>query len=260
MIPAFFVAHGSPMLAVEDNEYTRFLESLGRTLNPKAILLFSAHWESDTQLVSAVDRYATIYDFGGFPEELYRIQYPARGDAGMAEEVGRLLAAQSIPHQFDRRRGLDHGAWVPLRRLFPQAGVPVVAMSVNPELSPAEQYAIGRALSGLRRQDVLIIASGVTAHNFGTLRWRSPAAAPDPWAVEFDDWVLSKAAAWDLPSLFAYESQAPNVKLAVPPRGNEHFIPLFYALGAADDQRTAQELHRSYQFGNLSHVVWQFGE
>jgi 4,5-DOPA dioxygenase extradiol len=247
------------MLAVEENEYTQFLEGLGRTLKPKAILLFSAHWESDAQQIGAVDKYSTIYDFGGFPEELYRIQYPAPGDHGLAAEVGRLLTNHGFPCQLDQRRGLDHGAWVPLRRLFPDADVPVVAMSVNPDLAPQEQYAIGQALSGLRREDVLIIASGVTVHNFGTLRWRSPDAAPDAWAVAFDDWVLGKASAWDLQSLFAYESLAPNATRAVPPQGNEHFIPLFYALGAADDQRIAKELHRSYQFGNLSHVVWQFG-
>lgn len=260
MLPAFFIAHGSPMLAIEENPYVRSLADLGRKMNPRAIVLFSAHWESPTQMVSAVDRYRTIYDFGGFPEALYRVQYPANGDLALAEEIGHLLAGQGISYQFDRQRGLDHGAWVPLRRLYPNADVPVISMSVNAETSPQEQYRIGKALSGLRTRDILIIASGVTVHNFGTIRFSAPDHEGDGWAVEFDDWVLSKAAGWDLDALFAYESRAPHAQLAVPPHGKEHFIPLFYAMGAADDQPGARELHRSYQYGNLSHVVWQFGE
>lgn len=260
MLPAFLIAHGSPMLAIEENEYTRFLGDLGRQMLPKAVVLFSAHWESSAQMVSGVDRYRTIYDFGGFPEALYRVQYPAGNDLALAEEIGRLLSRQGISYQVDRQRGLDHGAWVPLRRLFPNADVPVISMSVNADIPPQEQYRIGKALSGLRANNVLVIASGVTVHNFSTARFRAPTGEADAWAVEFDDWVLSKAAKWDLDSLFAYESLAPHGKLAVPPHGKEHFIPLFYAMGAADDQPGARELHRSYQFGNMSHVVWQFGE
>lgn len=259
MLPAFFVAHGSPMLAIEENPYSEALGALGKALHPKAIVLFSAHWESTEQLVSAVDSYRTIYDFGGFPEALYRVQYPARGDIALAGEIGRLLSAEGVPFQPDHQRGLDHGAWVPLRRLFPAVDVPVVAMSVSAELSPQEQYRIGKALGRLREQDVLIIGSGVTVHNFGTINWHAPAGAADPWAVEFDDWVLNKAAGWDLDALFAYESLAPHARIAVPPGGNEHFVPLFYAMGAADGNRSAKELHRSYEMGNLSYVLWQFG-
>lgn len=259
MLPTFFLAHGSPMLAVEDTPYTRFLESLGAGLKPKAILLLSAHWESPIQMVSQVDQYRTIYDFGSFPQALYQITYPAKGDAELSARIGRLFESEAIPYRIEQSRGLDHGAWVPLRRLFPQADIPVIAMSVNPDLDPAEMYRIGKALASLRADDILIIASGVTVHNFGTLRLRSPGPEADPWAAEFDDWVIGKAAQWDLPSLFRYDSLAPHARLAVPPQGNEHFIPLFYAMGATDDQRTARELHRSYQYGNLSHVVWQFG-
>lgn len=259
MLPAFFIAHGSPMLAVETNEYTETLRRLGSQLHPRAIVLFSAHWESPAQKVGQAAQYRTIHDFGGFPDELYQIQYPARGDAAVAAKVGRLLAQESIPYQPDTMRGLDHGAWVVLRMLYPNADVPMVAMSVNADLPPMEQYRIGKALSGLRADDVLIIASGGTVHNFSTLRWRADEGPADAWAVQFDDWVFDKASQWDLKSLFAYESMAPNAHMAVPPHGREHFIPLFYALGAADDQRTAKQLHRSYRMGNLSHALWQFG-
>ena len=259
MLPAFFVAHGSPMMAVEQNEYTRVLGELGRQLKPKAVVLFSAHWESNTQVVSTAEQYRTIYDFGGFPDELYQIKYPAPGAAQLAYEIGARLAAEGVPYRHDSERGLDHGAWVVLRLLFPNADVPVVAMSVNAALEPQEQYRIGKALASLRADDVLVIGSGVTVHNFGTLRWRDNTGVPDAWAVEFDSWVFDKASHWDLDSLFAYETLAPNARLAVPPHGNEHFVPLFYAMGAADDQRTARELFRGYEMGNLSYVVWQFG-
>jgi 4,5-DOPA dioxygenase extradiol len=260
MLPVLFIAHGSPMMAIEEHDYTRMLGALGRQVKPKAVVLFSAHWESPTQTVSTAERYDTIYDFGGFPEELYRIKYPAPGDAQLAAEIGARFVREGIPYRTDSVRGLDHGAWVVLRLLYPNADVPVVSLSVNPDIAPQEQYRIGKALADLRAEDVLIIASGVTVHNFSTLRWRDTSGKADSWAVEFDDWVLDKAARWDLESLFAYESLAPHARLAVPPQGREHFVPLFYALGAADDQRTAKELFRTYQMGNLSYVVWQFGE
>ncbi len=260
MLPAFFVAHGSPMMAIEDKPYTRFLRSLGAGLpRPKAIVLFSAHWESDVQQVSAVDEYRTIYDFRGFPPELYQVTYPARGDRTVSEEIGRLFAQEGIPYANDTSRGLDHGAWCVLRMLYPEADVPVVAMSVNPDLSPAEQFRIGKALSALRANDILLIFSGVTVHNFSTIRWRAPENEADAWAVAFDDWVLRRASEWDLTALFSYDTEAPHARMAVPPNGREHFVPLFYALGAADDQRSVKELYRGYEMGNLSYVVWQFG-
>jgi 4,5-DOPA dioxygenase extradiol len=257
MTPSLFVAHGSPMLAVEQNEYTQFLNRLGQEMKrPTGIVLFSAHWEQDVQAVSDMVEYSTIYDFGGFPEALYRIQYPARGDARLVEQITKLLRDHQVPFRLDQRRGLDHGAWVVLRLLYPNADVPVVAMSVNPALEPEEQYNIGKALSALREQDVLIIASGGTVHNLATMRMGDDA---DAWAVEFDDWLHEHLVRWDLDSLFAYDSLAPNARLAVPPFGREHFIPIFYAMGAADNHRVAKLLHRSYRYGSLSHSVWQFG-
>lgn len=258
MQPAIFAAHGSPMLALEDNEYTRALRALGERYRPRAVVVFTAHWESSTQMVSDVARYDTIHDFGGFPPELYRMQYPAPGDAATAARVAELLQAAGVPFTVDRRRGLDHGAWVPLRRIYPEAAVPVVQMSVNPWAPPEAHYHIGRALAPLRREGVMILASGGTIHNFATIRWDDPPEA-DAWAVAFDDWLLARITAWDLPALFDYEKQAPGARLAVPPGGHEHFIPLFYALGAADDRRTVRELHRSYRYGNLSHALWEFG-
>lgn len=260
MLPSLFIAHGSPMLAIEDNEYTQFLKQLGSNLPvPKAIVLFSAHWESSIQKVSSVEEYSTIHDFGGFPEELFRIHYPAKGDHEMANQVQDLLQKQGLSYEVDQERGLDHGAWVVLRMLYPNADIPVISMSVNPQLSPTDQYKIGASLAALREKDVLIIGSGGTVHNLRALNWGKGKGEADEWALDFDEWLAVHLEKWDLESLFNYQTQAPSAQLAVPPYGNEHFIPLFYAMGAADSQQKATLLHRSYQYGNLSHSVWQFG-
>ncbi|OCA84409.1 dioxygenase [Bacillus sp. FJAT-27225] len=259
MLPSLFIAHGSPMLAIENNEYTRFLKNLGQTLpRPKAIVLFSAHWESNVQEVSNVKEYSTIYDFGGFSEELYRIQYPAKGSKEISEEIEALFKSQEISFHVDSRRGLDHGAWVVLRMLYPDADIPVISMSVNRHLAPEEQYKIGKSISQLREKDILIIASGGTVHNLRALNWANDQGEEDKWAYDFDQWLARNIEEWDLESLFQYETLAPAANLAVPPYGNEHFIPIFYAMGAADNQ-IGKLLHRSYRYGNLSHSVWQFG-
>ncbi len=261
MLPSFFIAHGAPLLAIESNEYTQFLHSLGNALpKPKAIILFSAHWESSAQKVSSVDEFKTIYDFGGFPEALYRIKYPAKGNEIITMEVTELFTKQGVPFEVDTTRGLDHGAWVVLRMLYPNADIPVISMSVNPNLTPEEQYRIGSSLSSLREKDILIIASGGTVHNLRALRMGSDSGEIDQWAFDFDKWLEQHISDWDLDSLFKYDTLAPNAEFAVPPYGNEHFIPLFYAMGAADQEKSARLLHRSYRYGNLSHSVWQFGE
>lgn len=259
MMPSLFIAHGAPLLAIENNEYTQFLAQLGKTMpRPKAIVLFSAHWESGAQKVSRVDQYSTIYDFGGFDEALYKIQYPAQGDQEISKEIEGLFAESNIPYEVETQRGLDHGAWVVLRLLYPDADIPVISMSVNSRLTPEEQYSIGKALTVLREKDVLIIGSGGTVHNLRAIKWVDHGEA-DPWALEFDSWLAFHLQKWDLPSLFKYDSLAPHAEIAVPPYGSEHFIPIFYAMGAADDSRKASLLHRSFRYGNLSHSVWQFG-
>ncbi|WP_227935441.1 dioxygenase family protein [Alkalihalobacillus deserti] len=261
MLPSLFVAHGAPLLALEDNDYTQFLQSLGTLLpKPKAIVLFSAHWESSTQKVSDVDKFETIYDFGGFPEALYRIKYPAKGNETVTKEIVELFTTEGVPFEVDKTRGLDHGAWVVLKMLYPSADIPVISMSVNPHLTPEEQYKIGKSLSQFREKDILIIGSGGTVHNLGVLRMGSDDGTIDQWALDFDEWIERHINNWDIESLFQYNSFAPAAQYAVPPHGNEHFVPLFYAMGAADHDRSAKLLHRSYRYGNLSHSVWQFGD
>lgn len=261
MLPSLFVAHGAPLLAIEDNEYTQFLQSLGKTLpKPKAIVLFSAHWESPVQMVSETTEYSTIYDFGGFPEALYQIVYPAKGHVEVAKEIEQSFTCEGVSYQVDTRRGLDHGAWVVLKMMYPNADIPVVSMSVNPDIAPAEQYKIGKSLAALREKDVLIIASGGTVHNLRAVKMMGDNGSADKWALEFDNWLATHIEKWDTDSLFQYDKLAPAAEIAVPPYGNEHFIPIFYAMGAADHSRKASLLHRSYRYGNLSHSVWQFGD
>lgn len=255
MMPSFFFAHGAPSLVLEEHAYTDLLKQFAAKLpQPKAIVIFSAHWEEQVQTVSSVDRYSTIYDFGGFQDELYRMTYPAPGDRPLSEQIQSLFANHGITSRLDEERGLDHGAWAVLKLIYPDADIPVVALSVNRDLTNAQQYEIGKALSELREQDVLIIGSGGTVHNLRSVNWR--AQGVDEWAGAFDQWLQSKLAAWDTEALFQYEELAPYARMAVPT--SEHFVPLLIAMGSGDANRQAQLLHRSYQYGNLSLSCWQF--
>ncbi|UNK18335.1 dioxygenase [Paenibacillus sp. N3/727] len=255
MMPSYFIAHGAPSLVLEEHAYTDLLKNFADQITkPKAIVLFSAHWEESVQTVSTVDEYSTIYDFGGFQDELYRITYPAKGDRSLSDQIQALFTKHGIESTLDEKRGLDHGAWAVLKLIYPNADIPVVALSVNRYLTNEQQYEIGKALSSLREQDVLIIGSGGTVHNLMGLNWRSDGI--DAWAEAFDSWLQSKLETWDTASLFNYSELAPYAREAVP--SNEHFIPFLIAMGAGDKDRKAQLLHRSYQYGNLSLSCWQF--
>lgn len=255
MISPIFVGHGSPMMAIEDNACARFLQEYGSQLKPKAVVIFTAHWESPVTRISSLDgTYETIHDFGGFPQALYEMEYPARGSGTLAAEIGRRFKEHGIDYTVDEQRGLDHGSWVVLCRMFPAADIPVVQLSVNPFLAPRRQYAIGEALRGLDREDVLIVGSGATVHNF--LYLNPHADQPDDWAVAFDDWLIEKFQARDLEALFRYEELAPYARRAVP--RPEHFVPVLIAFGSGDPGRKAEVIHRSYEYGALSYLALKF--
>lgn len=255
MMPSYFFAHGAPSIVLEDNEYTKLLKQFkDQTPRPKAIVIFSAHWEESVQNIGAADPYETIYDFGGFQDELYQMTYPAQNDPSLVEQVQSLFTMQGIESARNETRGLDHGAWAVLKLLYPEADIPVIALSVNRYLSNEQQYEIGKALAALREQDVLIIGSGGTVHNLRRLNWQTDGI--DPWAEQFDQWIESKLESWDTEALFQYRELAPHAQDAVPT--SEHFIPLLLAMGAGDANRNAKLLHRSYQYGNLSLSCWQF--
>ncbi len=255
MIPSLFLAHGSPMLAIQENDYAKFLRELGSTYTPQAIVIFTAHWERETLTVTYTDdAYETIYDYYGFPEEMYQITYPAKGSKAIADKIIARFQAGGIPVQKDLKRGLDHGSWVLLQKMYPAANIPVVQVSVNPFLKGEEQLKIGRCLQGLGLEDILIIGSGVTVHNLRILNWDQ--TTPEPWAVQFDDWLLEKMQQGDLESLMQYDRLAPHASLAVP--RPEHFVPLLITLGSAGDEVRPQTIHRSYELGSLSYLSLAF--
>jgi len=257
-LPALFIAHGSPALAVESNDYTHFLNQLGDRLPaPKAIVVFTAHWDCPEPSVTMDDTHQTLHDFYGFPSTMYTMEYPASGQPDLANEICALFTRSNLAHQPIRGRGLDHGVWVPLLHMYPEANIPVIAVSVDSLRTPQEQYDIGRMLEQLRHDDVLIIGSGGTVHN---LRLLGNTDEPQEWAVEFDNWIGERLEQWNTRELFQYEKKAPHARTAVPSYGTEHLAPLFYAMGTADMSRSAKRLFQSYPYGTLSLNCWQFGD
>jgi 4,5-DOPA dioxygenase extradiol len=255
MMPSLFINHGAPTMALAESDYTRFLRETGKRLKPKAIVMYSAHWEARVPTISfAEGPLETIYDFGGFPDELYRMTYPAHGSPVLAEWVESLFKQHDIPTQRDFERGLDHGSWVFLRYMYPDADIPIVSVSVNPYLPPVEQYKIGEALRGIGKEDVLVIGSGTTVHNFNEIKFGQ--AFPEPWAVEFDDWIADKVVSQDVNSLLQYETLAPHARRAVPRA--EHFVPLFLAMASSQGTEKPKVLWRGYEFGTFSYSCFEF--
>ncbi len=255
MIPSFFLAHGSPMIAIENTAYTATLAKLGEQTQATALVVFTSHWETDPITISfRDDPYDMIYDFSGFPRELYTFKYPAKGSTKIASRVAQLIEKKGFYVRKDSKRGIDHGTWALLARMYPKADLPVVQVSVNPTLSPKEQFVIGEALRGLGHDNILVLASGVTVHNLREVEWGL--TTPEPWAVEFDEWLIDKVQKWDLEALFNYEVYAPHASLAVPTA--EHFLPLYIAMGSGDPQSLPEVIHRHYEAGSLSYLCFKF--
>lgn len=257
MLRPIFLSHGAPTLPFEDVAARRFLEGLAATLpRPRAILIVSAHWETRTPTVNAVARNETIHDFRGFPQELYSLAYPAPGDPDLAERVVDLLSAAGLPSSADHRRGLDHGAWVPLMLAWPQADIPVVQLSVQSHLGPGHHLELGRALAPLTHEGVLIIGSGSFTHDLSS--WRGQAGMAEPeWVTTFADWFDTALAEGRTCDLLAYRSLAPNAARNHPTE--EHLLPLFVALGAAGPDAPAHHLHASNTYGVLRMDAYAFG-
>lgn len=258
MVNPLFIGHGSPIISIRhDIPVVPFLKKLGTEVRPKAIVVFTAHWESDRLTISSMNgTYETIYDYYGFPDEMYRIEYPARGEPELAKRIAGMYADAGIPVQLDEERGLDHGSWVPLLLMYPQADIPVVQVSIDPFLPPSEQYRIGSVLRSLADEDILVLGSGATVHNFRYYDRSLETWDPAPWAAAFDQWLIDTMREGDLDSLFRYEELAPYGKQAVP--RPDHFVPMFIAMGAGKDVREARVIHHSFQFGALSYLCLSF--
>lgn len=256
-LPALFLSHGSPMLAVEDSPAGRFLDGLGAQLpRPRAIVVASAHFEAERPSIGAAPQPQTVHDFGGFPSQLYQIRYPAPGAPALAEAIAHRLGDAGLAARVCSHHWLDHGVWVPLRRAYPEADIPVVPLSVNPRADAAHHFAVGRALAPLREDGVLVIGSGGFVHNLRDLEWDDRNAPLPAWANDFAVWMRDKLEAHDTAALFDWQTRAPHARKAHPTV--EHLMPLFVALGAGGDAPRTRSLHRSHEFGSLALDAFAF--
>ncbi|HEX7896584.1 MAG TPA: class III extradiol ring-cleavage dioxygenase [Planctomycetota bacterium] len=236
---ALFVSHGSPAVAVEDDAWSRALAAwAARRPKPRAAVVMSAHWEGPLAATASAAP-GTIHDFAGFPEALYRLTYPAPGAPELAKEVARRTGAA-----LDARRGLDHGAWVPLRKMYPDADVPVTQLSVPLNV---DLRALGRALAELRKDGVLLMGSGGAVHNLRSLTWGDKDAATATWAKDFDRWVAERAG--DADALAGWAT-APEAARAHPTP--EHFLPILFAAAAALPGDRLETIYEGFHYGTLS--------
>jgi len=238
--PILFLSHGSPMTALGGDGLSQVWESLARHLvRPDAILMVSAHWTTRLPILSGSARPETIHDFGGFPAELYQLRYPAPGTPELAQLIKNQLAEAGIAAGIDASQGLDHGAWVPLRILFPAADVPVLQLSVQPALGARHHYALGAALASLSDQNILIVASGHMTHNLRDYIRPPGGERPAPDTRAFREWAHTQVMRPNDDALLDWE-HAPGALYAHPTP--EHFLPLFVALGAAGENRQTEWL------------------
>lgn len=252
-MPALFVSHGAPLFALDAGITGPALTRWGSELKAqypglRGVVIMSPHWMARGPVVMTGARPETWHDFGGFPPALYALQYPAAGDPALAQQVLALLQQAGMPAQGDEARPFDHGAWVPLMHLFPQADVPVVQVALPVGAGPDEVYAMGRALRSLRAQGVLVAGSGSMTHNLA--EFFGGASEPAPYVVEFSRWIEAQLAQGDLAALLDYRARAPHARRAHPTE--EHFLPIFFALGAADEGARPQYLSREVMYGMLA--------
>jgi 4,5-DOPA dioxygenase extradiol len=254
MLPSLFISHGSPMLALEPGASGPTLARLADDLpRPLAIVVMSAHWESRELLVGGAAQPETWHDFGGFPRALYEIQYPAPGAPELANEIVELLGLAGLSARVDHERPLDHGAWVPLSLMYPQADIPVLQVSLPSHAGPQMPARLGRALASLRDQGILLIGSGSITHNMGELDWHAGPEVIEPWAQAFRDWMVAKLEGDDESALLDYRTQAPFAVRSHP--RDEHLLPLYFARGAGG--RFAVE-HSGFTLGALGMDIYRF--
>ena len=264
-LPVLFLGHGSPMNAIEDNEYRRSWVEMGsqfgpgqRWPQPKLILCVSAHWLTTGWQITANEKPRTIHDFGGFPQALFDQQYPAPGDPAAAQAIAALLSSAPDGAEVSSSNdwGLDHGSWSVLKPMFPSAQIPVLQLSMDYARPVADHFAIGRQLQHLRRQGVLIVASGNTVHNLRAMQMRMGSQEALDWARSFDDWVAARISAGEREALVDFQQRGQEATLAHP--SFEHFLPLLYAAGAASDEDKVSYFNTGFQLGSIAmrSVVW----
>jgi len=246
-MPSLFISHGAPSIAIEQDDFTRAVAAFGESLRgARAIAIVSAHWQARTIRVNAVAHPETIYDFGGFSDELYKIRYEAPGDPTLAREIASLLGGAAL----EETRGWDHGLWVPMRILLPDAKIPILEIAQPYPTTPADLLRIGQALAPLRDRGVVIAGSGGIVHNLRAIHLADKNAPVDDWAKEFDNWFATHLAARDFDTLTHYRDLAPHANLAVPTP--EHFEPVFVTLGASRATDKLTTIYEGFHYGNLS--------
>lgn len=257
--PSLFISHGAPDLPLRSGPVVDFLQGVMARFSeqPRGILVVSAHWGTPEPRINAHPHPQTLYDFRGFPAELYQITYPAPGDPLLARGVQQLLQAAGFSSQLAESRGWDHGVWTPLVLMAPRATIPVVQLSLQPHLGPAHHLRIGEALQPLRQEGVLILGSGATTHRlqaFGTYAWD---AEPPEQVQQFETWLTMALAQGQVDQLLNYRRVAPCAQFNHP--SEEHLLPLFVALGAGGSLDQGQQIHRSTTYGVFSMAAYAFG-
>ena len=256
-LPTLFLSHGSPMQAIDPGVAGRAWQSLGASLpRPRGVLIASAHWETAVPMLTGHPQPSTIHDFGGFPAELYRLSYPARGNPALAARCVALFKEADIAAGLNGCRGLDHGAWVPLRWMYPGADIPVVQLSLQPELGPAHHLRLGRALAPLTGEGVLVIGSGHATHNLRDWMMNPRRQEPLRYARDFADWLHARLTSGDTDAMLAYRDIAPGAERAHP--SEEHLLPLFVAWGAAGEDAKPQRVVEGFLAGALAIDAYLF--
>lgn len=251
-----FISHGAPSLVLEPGKTGDLLAALGQSLpRPEAILAVSAHWDTQQPRISTAPHPETIHDFGGFPPAMYEMQYPAQGAPELAQGVAEKLALHNIPVNIDPIRGLDHGAWVPLMLMYPDADIPVTQLSIQSHAGPRAHYALGQVLAGLQSQKVMLMCSGAITHNLHDFFTADRHAKSLHYVQAFSDWMAEKIAENDIESLLNYRKLAPGGIRAHP--HEDHLMPLFVALGAAAGKHsTRHQPETTYGFLAMDAYLW----
>lgn len=238
LMPALFIGHGSPMNGIEDNAFSRQWQKLGQEIpQPKAVLCVSAHWLTKGTAITAMPEPPTIHDFGGFPQALFDVQYPAPGDPALAEETTKMITKTAV--QLDHEWGLDHGTWTVVRHMYPDAKIPVLQLSIDYSKGAAYHYELAKELSALRKKGVLIIGSGNMVHNLRMVAWdKLTSNFGFDWAIEMNETFKKHISDGNHQALIQYEKLGPAAQLAIPTP--DHYWPLIYTLGL---QAKNEELH-----------------
>lgn len=259
--PPLFLSHGAPNMALQDTPVRQFMRELEQSYgHPDAIIVCSAHFETDGAAVVCDPSPEMIYDFRGFEAELYEMHYPAPGDPKLAEEVFEAIQGAGLPVKKMAKRGYDHGTWVPFSLIWPEANIPIVQVSIDPDASPVYHYTLGQALAEFSERNVAIVGTGQITHNLQALFAKGRDAELDnnikDWVIEFLRWFDEKLEGGEVEQLLSYREAAPHAKANHPT--DEHLLPIFVAMGAAGKKFEARKIHASYTFDFLAMDAWEF--